>query len=94
METLLGGKTGYSTRKFIRAAFPEESVVVLGDPRLKTSKKNQITSYPVKLEDSRAGDVIDGYRFERVVYFSNYLTLHGEREGELEQIRKTLRRCG
>ena len=94
METLIVGNTGYVTQNFIRAAFPDDSAVVLGNPELKTNKKNQITSYPIKIEDPQAGEVIDGYRFERVVYFSNYLTLHGGREGELEQLRKIMRRCG
>lgn len=93
METLLVGNTGYITQEFIQDTFPDDSVVVLGNSRIRTSKKTHITSYPDTGDRERAEDIIDGYRFERVVYFSNYLTLHSTLEGELEQLRRILGSC-
>lgn len=88
METLLIGNTGYVTRKFVERAFPDSSVVVMGNEKLKTDKTIQMTSYPFAMEDGRTGHIVRTRSFKRVVYFSNYLTLHGERQGEVDEIRK------
>lgn len=93
METLLVGNTGYITQEFIQDTFPDDSVVVFGNPRIRTGKKAHITSYPNIDDRERAADIIDGYRFERLVYFSNYLTLHGTLEGELEHLRRIMSSC-
>ena len=90
METLIIGNTGYVTEKFIQDAFPEDSVIVLGNKRLKSKKSLKLTSYPFSIEDKNTEIILAGCACDKVVYFSNYLTLHGIREGELEQLRKIL----
>ncbi len=39
-------------------------------------------------------EIFETYEFEkRIVYFSNYLTMHGRMTGELEQLRQILQLC-
>lgn len=94
METLLIGNTGYVTREFIRNTFPDDSVVVIGNSKLKTDKKFHITSYPVSMEDEHAEKIVKGRSFEKIVYFSNYLTMHHGQQGEMERIRKIFHTYG
>ena len=39
MKILLFGNTGYVTKKFIQEAFPKDTVYLLGETDLKSSKK-------------------------------------------------------
>lgn len=94
METLLIGNTGYVTREFIINAFPNDSVVVIGNTKLKTDKQFHITSYHVSMEDEIAEKIIMGHSFEKIVYFSNHLTLHQRQQGEMERIRKLFHTYG
>ena len=38
-------------------------------------------------------DIFSTYDFEQIIYFSNYLTFHGETRGEAEMLRKILQLC-
>ena len=38
----------------------------------------------------RIGQLVDSYEFDRIVYFSEYLTPHSEQEGELDRLRRVL----
>lgn len=93
MKVLLAGNTGYVTGEFIEEAFPECQVMVLGNKMLKTMRKKGIISRPFPRTELELGDIFRTYEFEAVVYFSNYLTLHGELEGEAENLRKLLKYC-
>lgn len=93
MRVLMAGNTGYITNEFLEEAFPESKVMVLGNKKLKTLRKKGIISRPFPESEQELADIFRTYEFEAVVYFSNYLTFHGEAEGEAETIRKILQYC-
>ena len=93
MKVLLAGNTGYVTEEFVEEAFPECQVMVLGNKMLKTVQRRELISRPFPRTELEFGDIFRTYEFEAVVYFSNYLTLHGELEGEAENLRKILQYC-
>lgn len=98
MKILLAGNTGYVTEKFIRSAFPDCWVTVLDNERIHSSKKDHITSLRLSAGEDQElsgelGGIFDAYGFDRVVYFSNYLTCHGLMSGEMEQLRRILQCC-
>ena len=93
MKVLLAGNTGYVTEEFVEEAFPECQVMVLGNKMLKTVRRRELISRPFPRTELELGDIFRTYEFEAVVYFSNYLTLHGELEGEAENLRKLLQYC-
>ena len=82
MKVLLAGNTGYVTEEFVEEAFPEWQVMVLGNKMLKTVRRRNLISRPFPRTELELGDIFRTYEFEAVVYFSNYLTLHGELEGK------------
>lgn len=91
MEVLLTGNISYVTREFLDEAFPDDHVVVLRD-NLATSCDSRLNFIDVK--DAGLLDALgEGYDFERVVFFSDYLTPHSDREGEVDRLRQVLRRC-
>ena len=93
MKVLLVGNTGYVTEEFVEEAFPECQVMVLGNKMIKTVRRRELISRPFPRTELELGDIFRTYEFEAVVYFSNYLTLHGELEGEAENLRKILQYC-
>lgn len=94
MKVLLAGNTGYVTKDFIEEAFPECQVMVIGNNMLKTVHKKEFIARPFPRTEQEFRDIFNTYEFEAVVYFSNYLTFHGELEGEAENLRKILQYCG
>lgn len=88
MKTLLIGNTEYVSEEFIRNAFPGDSVVLIGNPNLKSDKNHQIISHGFTMEDERTDQMLLGYHFDKIVYFSNFLTWNGEQLGELERIQR------
>ena len=93
MRILLVGNTGYITNEFIEEAFPECQVFILGDSILKTNRRKNIIVRPFPESEEETEDIFYTYEFEKIVYFSNYLTFHGELEGESEMLRKVLQYC-
>ena len=87
MEILLTGNTCFVTKAWVEMAFPEDHVLI-------TCGRGQ--PHPPKLRaitlDSkeRIGQLVDSYEFDRIVYFSEYLTPHSEQEGELDRLRRVL----
>ena len=75
MEVLLAGNTGYVTETFIEESFPECDVVVLGNEMLKSNRKKNILSRPFIKDEKELKEIFETYEFERIVYFSNYLTI-------------------
>lgn len=97
MKILLAGNTGYLTEPFIQAAFPGCRVAVLGNAQIRSNKKNILSLSLVAEEEAEREEeltaLFDAYEFDRVVYFSNYLTFHGALAGEMEQLRWILQCC-
>ena len=93
MRTLLVGNTGYITNKFVEEAFPESLVMVMGDTNIRKNRKKNLFVRPFVKNEKELEDIFSTYDFEQIIYFSNYLTFHGETRGEAEILRKILQLC-
>ncbi|OKZ61186.1 MAG: nucleoside-diphosphate sugar epimerase [Clostridiales bacterium 41_12_two_minus] len=93
MRTLLVGNTGYITNKFVEEAFPESLVMVMGDTSIRKNRKKNLFVRPFVKNEKELEDIFITYDFEQIIYFSNYLTFHGETRGEAEMLRKILQLC-
>ena len=93
MRTLLVGNTGYITNKFVEEAFPESWVMVMGDTSIRKNRKKNLFVRPFVKNEKELEDIFSTYDFEQIIYFSNYLTFHGETRGEAEMLRKILQLC-
>lgn len=93
MRTLLVGNTGYITNKFVEEAFPESLVMVMGDTNIRKNRKKNLFVRPFVKNEKELEDIFSTYDFEQIIYFSNYLTFHGETRGEAEMLRKILQLC-
>ena len=60
---------------------------------LKSNRNKNILSRPFIKDEKELKEIFETYEFERIVYFSNYLTMHGRMAGELEQLRQILQLC-
>ena len=69
-----------------------QGAVVLAYNIRKNRKKNLFVRPFVKNE-KELEDIFSTYDFEQIIYFSNYLTFHGETRGEAEMLRKILQLC-
>ena len=93
MRTLLVGNTGYITNKFVEEAFPESLVMVMGDTSIRKNRKKNLFVRPFVKNEKELKDIFSTYDFEQIIYFSNYLSFHGETYGEAEMLRKILQLC-
>ena len=93
MRTLLVGNTGYITNKFVEEAFPESLVMVMGDTSIRKNRKKNLFVRPFVKNEKELEDIFITYDFEQIIYFSNYLSFHGETYGEAEMLRKILQLC-
>lgn len=93
MRTLLVGNTGYITNKFVEEAFPESLVMVMGDTSIRKNRKKNLFVRPFVKNEKELKDIFSTYDFEQIIYFSNYLSFHGETRGEAEMLRKILQLC-
>ena len=91
MKILLFGNTGYVTKKFIQEAFPKDTVYLLGETDLKSSKKLKLTVFP-KTKEAILVEVLRTYQFDQILYLSNLLTYKNQRVGELERLQTFLHR--
>ena len=93
MRTLLVGNTGYITNRFVEEAFPESLVMVMGDTSIRKNRKKNLFVRPFVKNEKELEDIFSTYDFEQIIYFSNYLSFHGETYGEAEMLRKILQLC-
>ncbi len=91
MEVLLTGNISCITQELIDDAFHGDHVVVLRDntavdcdPRLSCM---DIT------DAGLLATIGEGYDFDQVVFFSDFLSFNNSREGELDRLRLILRNC-
>ncbi len=91
MEVLITGNISCVSQEFIDEAFFNDRVVVLRDSLALTCDPR------VKCVDAKNSGILntlgESYDFDCVVYFSDYLTLQGDRDGELDRLRVILRSC-
>lgn len=87
MEVLVVGNTAYVDDDFCAKAFPGDHVqVVAADDAQRESSPH--TSWKELLRH-----LDQAYEFDRVVYFSTYLTPHTETFGDIELLRSVFRAC-
>lgn len=93
MEVLLTGKVSCVTQEFLDTAFPRAHVIIADDGEQYLKRNKMITYYPFSVLDKRMRDLFQSHSFDKIVYFSEYLELHGAPYGELEKLRALLRVC-
>ncbi|RGN67490.1 hypothetical protein DXB55_04865 [Streptococcus anginosus] len=71
MKILLFGNTGYVTKKFIQEAFPKDTVYLVEETDLKSSKKLKLTVFP-KTKEAILVEVLRTYQFDQIRLFVNY----------------------
>ncbi|WP_330945443.1 hypothetical protein [Streptococcus anginosus] len=72
MKILLFGNTGYVTKEFIQEAFPKDTVYLLGETDLKSSKKLKLTVFPKTKETiTILVEVLRTYQFDQIGLFVN-----------------------
>lgn len=96
METLIVGNIQYWTEELLRKAFGNDHLVLVGEVADEQRKKlwgKNIVFFPISVSDEKMREIFQNYNFDRVVYVSEYLTFHGEKVGELENLRRILQLC-
>lgn len=93
METLVAGNVAYWSEPLLRKAFGDSHVVLVGEEIPEHKKVKNITWYHGTVLDERFQDIFLNYGFDRVVFISDYLTFHGKRGAELEELRHILKLC-
>ena len=87
MEILLTGNTSFVTPAWMEHAFPKDHVRVTRAPG--QTCPPQIKSILLD-STARMAQLVETYEFDRIVYFSEYLTAHSPQEGELDRLRRVL----
>ncbi len=92
-KVLLYGNVGYIDRAFLKKAFREVNVLILGESQLNQSFIPGVTILPFSGETREIYEVFDSYEFDQIVYFSNYLSYKREVFGEVERLKTLLELC-
>lgn len=93
METLITGSTSYFSAENLKRIFDEDHIVVVDDNRMIGRKEEGITVYSAKISDLKYEQIFANYNFDRVLFISDHLTMHGVPQAELENLRRVLRLC-
>ena len=88
MKTLLFGNTGYISKEFIEEAFPNSDVYIFGETNLTGLKR--VTVFK-KTEAIGIAEILENYRFDQILYLSNFLTYKNQQIGELERLQDFLK---
>lgn len=91
MRVLLAGNTGYLTKKMIGELFPKCDVLIIGDPLVETSFDKKITAISKNYE--QLTDIVELQYFDKIVYFSAFLTFTGRVQHEVEEMSSLLEYC-
>ncbi len=89
MDVLVAGNTGYWTAEALDLAFPEDNIVVCDADR-EDDREGRIKWFSQPIMSERFQRLFMTYGFERVVYFSRYLTKKQKDAGELDELRRVL----
>lgn len=93
METLVAGNVAYWSETLLRKAFGDGHLVLVGTEIPEHRKVKNITWYHGTVLDERFQEIFLNYGFDRVIFLSDYLTYHGNRGAELEELRKIFQLC-
>lgn len=88
MEVLVVGNTSYIDDDFCAKAFPGDHVQVVAASDARRDGSSSHMSWKELLQY-----LDQAYEFDRVVYFSTYLTPHTETFGDVELLRSVFRAC-
>lgn len=88
MEVLVVGNTAYVDDDFCAKAFPGDHVQVVAADDAQRDESSPHGSWKELLRH-----LDQAYEFDRVVYFSTYLTPHAETFGDIELLRSVFRAC-
>ena len=88
MEVLVVGNTAYVDDDFCAKAFPGDHVQVVAADDAHRDESSPHGSWKELLRH-----LDQAYEFDRVVYFSTYLTPHAETFGDIELLRSVFRAC-
>lgn len=88
MEVLVVGNTAYVDDDFCAKAFPGDHVQVVAANDARRDGLSPHASWKKLLQH-----LDQAYEFDRVVYFSTYLTPHTEAVGDIELLRSVFRAC-
>lgn len=93
VDVLLAGNTEYITEAFLEQVFSGCQVIIAGETAFNTNqRKNRIVLKGTgKME--RLEKALRFYSFERIVYFSHFLTRWENRGGEMEILELLLNHC-
>ena len=88
MEVLVVGNTAYVDDDFCAKAFPGDHVKVVAVKDAHRDESSPHASWKELLQHLE-----QAYEFDRVVYFSNFLTPHTDTVGDIELLRSVFRTC-
>lgn len=91
MRVLLTGNTGYVTQEWIEHAFEGCRVLLTGDTRVKSDAEKGVTVLKGRKAEYRK--LFEAYDIDMVALFSQRLTFHTQKYGELEQLEKLIEVC-
>lgn len=90
MEVLLTGNTGYVTEAFLSHAFPDCHVVIVGESGLRSDLRKNRSVFSGTYDEKAEQEIYETYDFDWIVIFSDYLSFHGTRKGEMEHLRRIM----
>lgn len=86
-KVLFTGNTEYITRRFTEAAFPDSSVMVIGEAQMKSTDKIKVFN----VENPPYDAIFETYDFDMIIYLANELTYNSDRKSDAEELRKILK---
>ncbi len=89
MDVLVAGNTGYWTTEALNHAFPGDNIVVC-DTEHEDGKDSRVRWFNQPIISEKFERLFMTYGFERVVYFSRYITRNQQYRGELDELRRVL----
>lgn len=92
-KVLLYGNIGYVDQDFLKHAFHDVNVLILGETQVQQAFFSGVTILPFSGASKELYEVFDSYEFDQIVYFSEYLSYKNEVYGEVERLKSILEHC-
>lgn len=93
VDVLLAGNTEYITEAFLERFFADSQIVIAGETGFNTNHRKDRIVLKGNGKLARLEEALSFYSFERIVYFSHFLTKWENREGEMEILELLLNYC-